>query len=550
MKLQFLAVSIMLLTAVINVVFALYLKVFIDGLVGNQGIQQSFLYGFLTLALLNAGMVIGGFIVDYTLEVLKKKAQVNLWNKMYCRLIESPQNLYDKNPPGEYMSKTLSDTGFVGSIVGAYLPAIIVNIIQFSSNIFAVAVLSPLLTLVILSATPLYFVLYSKQAKHMVSSTSEEREAYSKLIESLRTKVEAVRTIKNLNIGKNVAKLFKLDSFLWYEKIKRVLLVEKRYAFSFNFLRNILPLAVLSIGVYLTVAGLVSIGALVAFFYFSLSFFNPLTVLSTDLGSLAQAVSPIQRVESVLNLPPEKFGEKTINTVNSISFQNVSFSYNKLQALNKITFRVKKGEKVAIIGESGCGKTSLLSLMNGIYAPTEGQVYLNDEPISKYDIGSIRSRIIMLSSKDIIFQGTVLENITLWDNYPKDDIKRAVDIAEVTKDFASLDVLIGPGKKDVSDGQRQRICLGRAVIKKPDVLLLDEALSGVDSRLEGKIIANLRNAFPERTIIAVSHRLSTILSMDKIFLMKKGQIVAEGRFEDLKRSSSEFMSLIKKQIIE
>jgi ABC-type multidrug transport system fused ATPase/permease subunit len=488
---------------------------------------------------------------DYIVEVLKKRAQVNLWGNMYRKLLECPQLEIDKNAPGEYISRTLSDTQFVGSIIGAYFPSITMNLVTFISNILATALLSPILTLMILSATPFYYILYSKQAKYMVSSTAEERNAYSALMESLRVKIEAIRSIKNLNIGENMTKLFRRDSESWYKKIKKVIFVEKRYAFTFNFLRNVIPLSVLGAGIYLAITGLISLGTLVAFFYFSLSFFNPLVVLCTDLGSLAQAVPPVQRVESILTLPSEKSGEKPLDIIKNVTFRNVSFSYDGyVPTIKNVTFTIYKGEKVAIVGESGSGKTTLLSLMNRTYEPSEGEIRLNEETLKKYELKSLRQKIMLISLKDIIFPGTIKENITLYDdNYSEKDLIWAADIAGVTEDFPSLDVSIGPGMKDVSEGQRQKICLARAIIRKPDILLLDEALSSVDSRIEEKIMGRLLNDFADRTIIVVSHRLSTVLSMSKILVMKKGEIVAEGKFEDLNKSCKEFISLMKRQII-
>lgn len=538
----------MLFASALNILSVLYIKNFIDSLVENQSLQ-SIIYMFLVIVFLSLGNVGSFYATDYLIEILKKRAQRKLWENMYSKLTECPQIEFDKNAPGEYISRILSDTQFVGSIIGAFIPAMILNITLFLSNIVAALLINPILTLIVTSATPFYYILYSKQAKYMVSSTAAERKAYSMLMESLRVKIEAVRNIKNLNIGKDMVKLFREDSQFWYDKIKEVLFVEKRYQFTFNFLRNAIPLSALGVGVYLTMTNVLSIGALVAFFYFSLSFFNPLVVLCTDLGSLAQSVSPIQRVENILTLPPERSGEKPLEMVNTITFQNVSFSYDNLPIIKNVTFTIHKGEKIAIVGESGSGKTTLLSLINRIYDPTEGEIYLNEEPLKTYNLGSLRQKIILISLKDIIFPGTIKENVTLGGNYSEKDLKWAADIAGVTEDFPTLDIRVGPGIKDVSEGQKQKICLARGVIRKPSVLLLDEALSSVDSRIEEKIMENLLKNFSDKTIIVVSHRLSTILSMNKILVMKKGELIAEGKFEDLNKSCKEFISLMKRQII-
>jgi len=548
-KLQILVILTMLFAAALNAIFVLYLKAFIDSIAEIQGFQLSLLYAFLIMAALNMGMVASWFLIDCTLGILKKKAQTRLLIEMYHRLVECPQRELDRNTPGEYMSKILSDTAFVGSIIGAFIPALAMNIIQFLANILTAGLLNPFLTFIICLATPFYYILYSRQAESMISSAAEERKSFSRLTESLRVKVEAIRNIKNLNIGKNVLNLFENDSESWYEKIRRVVLTEKKYAFSFNFLRNVIPLAVLGIGVYLATVGSISIGTIVAFFYFSLTFFNPLTVLSTDLGSLAQAVSPIQRVQSILSLPQESSGEKILDTISEISFRNVSFSYDHKLALDQVTLPIRKGEKIAVVGESGSGKTTLFSMMNRLYDPSEGEIFIDGEQAQKFTIESLRKKIITVTSRDIIFLATIRENVTLGDNYSKEDVAWAASMANITEDFGSLEEIIGPGARDVSDGQRQRICLARTILRRPHVLLMDEVLSAVDSRLEEKIMANLLREFSEKTIIVISHRLSTILSMDRILVMKNGNIIAEGSFEGLNRSCTEFTSLMKKQIV-
>jgi len=540
----------MLIAAALNVVFVLYLKTFVDNLIDVRGFHYALLSMFLALIFLNVGMVMSWFIVDYTLELLKRKAQVNLWSVMYRKLVECPQKKLDEVAPGEYMSKILSDTGFVSSIIGAFLPALIVNATQFSSNIIAAALLSPVLTLAISLSIPLYFFLYTRQSKYMVSSTADERKAYGGLTESLRVKVEAIRTVKNLNVRKKIAGSFDADADSWYVKIKKVLFVEKRYALSVNFLRNIIPIIILGIGIYLTALTLISVGTLVAFFYFSLSFFNPLIVMSTDLGSLSQAVSPIQRINSVLTLPSEESGQKEIETIKDVYIQDVSFYYDHQPALCKIELKILKGEKVAIVGQSGSGKTTLLSLINRIYDPCEGEILFNGIRTREYDLESLRENTMLVTSKDMLFSGTIANNISLSDNYPKEELIRAAEIAGITEDSLTLEESIGPGTREVSEGQKQRICLARAILRKPEVLLLDEALSAIDSRLEGKIMTKLLKEFSDKTIIVVSHRLSTIVPMDRILVMKEGRVLADGKFEELSNSCQEFTSLMKRQIVQ
>lgn len=182
-----------------------------------------------------------------------------------------------------------------------------------------------------------------------------------------------------------------------------------------------------------------------------------------------------------------------------------------------MNLKISRGESVGIVGESGSGKTTLANVIACHYRPEEGKVLVNDIPAKEF--GNLRRKIILVETNEFIFPGTVRENVTLWEEFDEEELREAVSIAKVN---LPLDEKIGPSYREVSLGERQRIALARALIRKPEVLILDEALSGVDPDVEAEIIGEIKAR--GITLVAISHRPSTTKLVDRLVLVEKGRV--------------------------
>jgi len=542
-KFQMGLMTLMAVGAVFNVLFALRLRDFIDS-------PDPVFFNILLLLAMVSIITLVNFICDCGLEISKRKMQVVMWEKMYSRILSANMETFEKRAPGEYMTQVLSDSGYVGAVAGVFIPAIAINVFRFVSYLIALFFLSPVLTMVLLLMLPVFYAVYRKHSKEVLSWSAAEREAYSDVMESLRVRIEGRNTIKSLCAEENALTAFRRDITAWYKRIKSLVIVGRKYAHMYSFLSSIIPLMLLSAGVYLATADpALTLGTIVAFFYLSMNVLGPFATLTTDLGATSQTYPMVRRVEEILHMPPEYEGTEILERARTIELRDVVFSYGDRTVFMGISLAFSEGELVGVVGETGCGKSTLLGLLNGFRRPDSGSVLINDFPVEHYRLRSIRDRIVLVTSRDVIFPGTVYDNITLWKKHPVEEVLRVAEISGVLRDFPNLDEKIGPGAKDISEGQRQRICLARALLKSPDFLLLDEALSGVDSHLETEIMENIRRNYPWMGLIVVSHRLSTIAQMDRVIVLRDGKVQCDGATNRVMQVCGEFHRLMERQMI-
>ncbi|MEM4293208.1 MAG: ABC transporter ATP-binding protein [Thermoplasmata archaeon] len=538
-KYQIVIIAIYIINSILTVLFALYFKKFGNALSGGEHITNLFI----TILLLGVCVSILSFAGDAGLEILKRKAQVLFFSTLYRKLLNTQNEELKKSAPGEYLSKILSDTVFVGMFAAAVIPALLVNIIRAITYFIALFIINFYIGILILLFLPVLVVMYIYEGKLFVRASMSERKSYAALTESLRIKIESLSVIKNFGVEREMLNMLERDGEKWYGYVKKVLLLDKGWAHTYSFLLMILPIIVLYFIQYVSV---IEMGTAIVFLYLLNMVLEPLIVLSTDIGGVYQAIPPIQRMQEILDLKEIVSGNREIESVNEINLAEVFYSYGKDTVLNGVSLKINRGERIAIVGKSGSGKSTLVNIITGIYTPKSGECYINNIPIRQYNVKQLRKKIILCTANDGIFPGTVLENITLFvDGFSKDEIERVWEAVSISKELG-LNERIGPGIREISDGQRQRICVARALLRKPDVLILDEALSGVEPKVEERIMEKIKEEVP--TIIVISHRLSTILQMDKICVIEDGEIAEIGKTEEIKESEG-FIKLMKMEIV-
>ena len=510
-KYQAALVVILLLGAFLTILFSLQIKIFVNSVVRNNINTSQLLF----LILLGLGAVVAFWIGIYFLEILKRRAQVNLWKRLYDRIAHADMLEFKKESPGEYISKVLSDTALVGGLIGGLVPAILTNSIHFLSYMIALWIINPYLCILTLLFLPLFVIIYLKQAKGLLFASLMERKSYASVTESLRNKVEAVNMIKSFRVEKNMSSVFEKDCSSWYGKIKMVIFIMQSYRGIYTALTMIVPLIVIFIG---GISTSIDAGTLFSYFYVSQMAMGPLTTLVTDLGGVSQALPAVNRVKNVLELKQEKFGNLSLNKIETVVLQDVHFKFNSVKVLNGVNLQIKRGEHIGIVGRTGSGKSTLAKIINGIYKPDKGTVKISGIPINRYN-KELRNKIILCSGDDPILPATLRENITLYDsNFSDEDVCRVLKIVELNE--LSLDEKIGPGNREVSLGQGQRIALARALIRKPECIILDEALSGVNPDMEKRIMLRIKNEIP--IVIMISHRESIKNYVDKIYNLENG----------------------------
>jgi ATP-binding cassette subfamily B protein len=292
-----------------------------------------------------------------------------------------------------------------------------------------------------------------------------------------------------------------------------------------------------------------SLGQLTAFTTYVTIFTTPIFILGFLATSIGQTLTSAKRISEILTSKNTFInGKEKVNKFESLSFKNISFSLNKedvnvIKLLNNISFEVNKGEKLGIIGSSGSGKSLILKLIMRFYEPIEGSIILNSKDIKEFEVDSYRNLVSFVPQENFIFNGTIKENITFGTDHriDQDNFERICKICAID-DFATkfphgYDEETGERGTTLSGGQKQRITLARALLRKPQILVLDDSTSRLDIKTERKILEAIQNEFPEITIIIVAQKVASISWCDQILVIEDGCIDSKGTHEELKKSS-------------
>jgi ABC-type multidrug transport system fused ATPase/permease subunit len=296
-----------------------------------------------------------------------------------------------------------------------------------------------------------------------------------------------------------------------------------------------------------------SLGSLLAFQAYLGYVFGPAQFLATANLQLQNARAALERVSALYNLVPEEnmgTGKIVERLAGEIDFKNVSFSYDgRERVIDDVSFSIRQGERVAIVGPSGVGKTTLVSLILRFYKPTSGEITFDGRPASDYEVGSLRRRIGYVAQSTLLLSGTIMENL-LYGNpeASKEQIFRVARATGIHEFICSLpagyETEIGEKGVNLSEGQKQRLSIARALVKDPDILVLDEPTSALDSMAEKSIFRSLPALVRDKTLFVVAHRLSTIKDSDRIFLLNESRLVAVGTHRSLLESNDYYQSLV------
>lgn len=413
-----------------------------------------------------------------------------------------------------------------------------------------------LLTLVAMPVSFFFVTYFSKKVKNHYKEVNKEQNAFSAWLFDI---LNGLRDIKLFNAGHRIIKiLVQKKSHIIRNDIKAQK-IEIASETSISAVSFLIQMSLYFLSAILIVIGNLTIGgfiAVVEYFNASLSAFrdifgraNPIT---QNLVSIERVVELFSIEGEQTNLPPTEISPHEIS--GDIKFENITFAYEDQKVLENISFHIKNGEKVAIVGHSGSGKSTLINLLLRLYDADEGQIYLDDCNIKNYDVHALRNHIGVVHQNNVLFQGTIRFNLQFSEDKESDDLLWDVLQYVELKDFImslpnKLDTWIGRSGIDMSGGQRQRLTIARLYLRNPSVLIFDEATSSLDSDTEKNIIQCLNEIYSKKTLIIIAHRLSTILKADKVLLLNNGKVEAFGTHESLLKDNIIYSQLFSSQII-
>ncbi|MEX3933353.1 peptidase domain-containing ABC transporter [Paraburkholderia phymatum] len=545
---------------VLGVIPPLIIQNILDGVIVHQNISLLHLL-ILGLIISNVFSQLMSMIRAYLSNFMVRNMDFAMMSQFFKHTMSLPFSFFAKRKTGDIFARFQENQTIRAFLTESTVTTalnLLMVFIYFAIMFFYNAKMTMVLIAFVIPITALTVVATPKIKNYARETFSAATDSKSFLMEAL----SGVETVKGMGIERPVR-------LRWEKKYAKALEVQYR-AHAFNILIGFISqllnaattIAILWVGANLVLAREMTIGQLIAFNAFMGSVLTPLMGLVSLWSMLNDAGVAMERLGDVLDIEPEQKPEDLPSRVmlpdlqGAISLNGVYFRYGENEGayvLENITFDIKPGELVAIVGRSGSGKTTLAKLLVGFYTPSDGKMTVDGYDMNVVDKAFYRAQIGYVMQSNLLFSGTIAENIASGDDTP--DRRRIEEVAKMADAHAFISKLplgyeqiVGERGIGLSGGQIQRLCIARALYHDPRLLVFDEATSALDTQSESNILSNMHDILKGRTAVIIAHRLSTIMRADKILVLYEGAIVEQGRHEELVNRKGMYYQLVQKQL--
>ncbi len=515
------------------------------------------------LALILLGIFLANAVFSffriYLFEIVTQKGLAKLRKATYENLIHLPLKFFNERRVGEISSRLTSDIALLQSTFTTSIAEFLRQIITISGGVFMLSTISIKLTLFMLAVVPVIALIaiifgrfiqrYSKKTQAVIADSNT-------IVEETLQGVQNVKSFTN--------ELFELSRYT--QKVNEIVSISLKNAlFRGGFVSFIIfglfgaIVGVVWYGLILKSEGVISQGDLFSFVLYTVFVGASFGGVADVYAQIVKATGASEQLLELLGEKPEYLSDNKVESIainGEISFENVTFAYpsrKDIKVLDNLNFHISSGKKVAFVGSSGAGKSTIISLILKFYNINNGEIKIDNEPINSFPLKGLRKQMAIVPQEVMLFGGTIEDNIKYGNpNASENEIINAAKEAnamEFIKDFPNgFKTLVGERGVQLSGGQKQRIAIARAVLRNPKILILDEATSALDSKSEKLVQDALEKLMQNRTSIIIAHRLSTIKNADKIMVIEKGKLIEEGTYEQLiSKNEGVFKSLAELQ---
>ena len=531
---------------------------------GNLNLQSDFFQVFAFGILVYAGLILlmallrGVFLyfVRQTLIVMSRHIEYDLKNEIFEHYQTLPLSFYRRNNTGDLMNRISEDVSRVRMYLGPAIMYGLTLITLFLMLIPFMFKISPTLTWYALSPLPLLSLSIFLVNNKIEKRSEQIQKSQSRLSTFVQEAFSGIRVLKSFNREPESITKFRRESEEYLDQSMKLTVVQSLFFPLIMGLVGLSTILTVYAGSTLVINGSLTFGNIAEFIIYVNLLTWPVTSLGWTSSLVQRAEASQKRINEFLQTTSSLVSEKNISReiAGKIEFRNVSFVYpdTGIKALRDVSFAVDPGESLAIIGTTGSGKSTISNLISRLYDVRDGEILIDDIPITHYNLNSLRSQIGYVPQDVFLFSDTIYNNIGFGlENAPEEKVMQAARDADVYENIRAFpqgfDTRVGERGITLSGGQKQRVSIARAVVREPKILMLDDALSAVDTKTENNILNSLKRIMKGRTTIIISHRVSSAKLANKILVLVDGKIAEVGTHDSLIERDGIYRDLFEKQ---